>query len=158
MFGKKREHGELMPVGSIATMSPFEDLEHWFEDMMETPWMRRSLPKRWLAEEFPAVDIFDEGEELVLKAELPGLKKKDIEVKLVDNVVTISGERKKEEKVEEKDYFRLERASGSFLRSFRLPVEVKTDEIKATFKDGVLEVRLPKSEEAKNREFKVVVH
>ena len=159
MFGKKREHGEMVPAEAFRTMSPFEDFERWFEDVLGSPLSRKGLTKKWFGEElFPVADIFDDGANLVLKAELPGMAKEDIDVKLIDNVVTISGERKREEKVEEKDYYRVERSSGSFLRSFRLPVEVKQEEIAATFKDGVLEVKLPKTEEAKNREFKVTVH
>ena len=76
---------------------------------------------------------------------------------LTEDTVTISGEKKQEEKVEKKDYYRLERSYGTFTRSFRLPKEVQTDKAKATFKDGVLEVKVPKTEEAKKKEKKVPV-
>jgi HSP20 family protein len=101
--------------------------------------------------------LYEEKGEIVAKAELPGLTKEDIEVKITENVLTIKGEKKKEEEVKEKDYYRSERSYGSFMRSVELPREVQADKIKATFKNGILEVRLPVSEEAKKKEIKVKV-
>jgi len=105
----------------------------------------------------PTVDIFEDASDVVVKAELPGMKKEDIDVKLTEGVITISGEKKKEEKIEKKNYYRLERSFGSFSRSFNLPAEVQTDKAKAQFKDGILEVRVPKTEEAKQKEKKVSI-
>ena len=105
----------------------------------------------------PKVDIFEEGDNFVVKAEIPGIKKEEIEVNLTDDMVTISGEKKKEEKVEKKDYYRFERSFGSFSRSFRLPKDVQADKAKAIFKDGVLELKVPKTEEAKKKEKKVPI-
>ena len=159
MFGRKREHGEMVPTETIHAMSPFEGFERLFGDVFTNPMARMPLGNRWFGEAAePAVDIYEDGDNLVLKAEMPGMKREDIEIKLVDNVVTISGERKKEEKVEEKDYYRIERRSGSFFRSFRLPVDVKHEEIVAKFRNGMLELKLPKTDKAKNREFKVPIH
>lgn len=94
---------------------------------------------------------------MVVKAELPGMGKEEIEVTVSGDVVTIKGEKKKEEEVKEKDYYRRERSYGSFARSVQLPCEVKGDEIKANFKDGVLEIRCPKSEEAKKKSISVKI-
>jgi len=85
------------------------------------------------------------------------MSKDDIDVKVTDDFITISGEKKKEEKVEKKNYYRMERSYGSFTRSLRLPTEVQTEKATAKFKDGVLEVRIPKTEEAKKKEKKVLI-
>jgi HSP20 family protein len=92
-----------------------------------------------------------------VKAELPGMSKSDIEVTVSDSTLTLKGEKKKEEEVKEKEYYRCERAYGSFLRTVDLPAEVKAEGVKAIFKDGVLEIRLPKSEKAKQKEVRVQV-
>jgi HSP20 family protein len=102
-----------------------------------------------------SVDIFEEGDDIVVKAEIPGIAKEDLEVSVTDNTITISGEKKKEEKIEKKNYFRMERTYGSFTRSIPVPSEIEKDKIKAKFKDGVLEIRAPKTEEAKQQAKKV---
>jgi len=103
----------------------------------------------------PAVDIFDTAEAIILKAELPGLSPDDIDIEVDDNVLTIKGERRFEDKVEEGRYYRLERAYGQFSRSVTLPQGVKADEISATFDQGVLQVRVPKADEVKPRKISV---
>ncbi len=105
---------------------------------------------------FP-VDIKDTPDAVVVRAELPGLKKDDIKVTYRDNILTISGERKKEEKEEGVNYLRVERSYGAFSRSFSVDVPVKEDGIKARYQDGVLEVTLPKEEKAKKREFCITI-
>jgi HSP20 family protein len=159
----KKTSKELVKVEPAKAISPFEEIERRIEDFFRRPfsllgptwWPRLRLPE--IEEISPSVDIFEEGDDVVVKAELPGMKKEDIEVKLTDNTITISGEKKKEEKVEKKDYYRLERSYGSFCRAFSLPAEVQTDKAKAQFKDGILEVRIPKSEEAKKKEKKLMI-
>lgn len=101
--------------------------------------------------------MYEENNEVVVKAELPGMTKDDIEISLVDSTLTLKGEKKKEEEVKEKDFYRCEREYGSFLRTIDLPAEVKTDGAKATFKNGVLEIQLAKTEEAKRKPVKVAV-
>jgi HSP20 family protein len=86
------------------------------------------------------------------------MKKEDIDIELTEDVITLSGEKKKEEKVEKKNYYSIERSYGSFTRSFRLPADVKTDKADAQFKDGILEIKIPKTEEAKKRKIKVSVN
>lgn len=159
----KKTSKAIVKVEPSKALSPFEELERRIEDFFRRPfsifgptwWPRLRLPE--FEEITPSVDIFEEAEDVVVKAELPGMKKEDIEVKLTDNTITISGEKKKEEKVEKKDYYRLERSYGSFCRAFSLPAEVQTDKAKAQFKDGILEVRIPKSEEAKRKEKKLLI-
>jgi HSP20 family protein len=144
------------------------DVARWERDMermMDSFFDRRMRPwwpERWLrADEMeisaPAVDLFEEKDDIVVKAELPGIEKDNIEVNVADHHLTIKGEKKKEEEVKEENYYRCERSYGSFLRTIELPKDVKADKVKAAFKNGVLEVRLPKTEEAKAKEIKVKV-
>jgi HSP20 family protein len=159
----KKELKELVRVEPAKSLSPFEEMERRFEEFFRRPfsllsptWLPRlRMPE--LEELAPSVDILEEGGEVVIKAELPGIRKEDIDVKLTDNTITISGEKRKEEKVEKKNYYRMERSYGSFRRSFSLPSEVQTDKVKAQFKDGILEIRVPKTEEAKQKEKKVLI-
>ena len=97
----------------------------------------------------PAMDLYETDEALVLKAELPGFAKEDVHLELQDNTLTLKGKRKRELDVKEEQYHRVERAYGAFQRSFMLPALVDPDKAEATFKEGVLELRLPKAEEAK---------
>jgi HSP20 family protein len=101
--------------------------------------------RRWV----PATDLVEEGDHLVLRADLPGLTEDDVEIEVNDRVLTISGERKAEEKKEGEGYYRVERAFGSFSRSLTLPEGIDADEVSAEFDNGVLEVRIPKPEERK---------
>jgi HSP20 family protein len=103
----------------------------------------------------PAVDIFDASDAILLKAELPGLAADDIDIEVDDNVLTLKGERRFEDRVEEGRYYRLERAYGQFQRSVTLPQGVKPDEITASFDQGVLTVRVPKADEVKPRKIAV---
>jgi len=103
----------------------------------------------------PPVDIFDTSEAIVLRAELPGLSPDDIDIEIDDNVLTLKGERRFEETVEDGRYYRLERAYGHFQRSVTLPQGVKADQITADFDQGVLTVRVPKAEEVKPRKIAV---
>ncbi len=93
----------------------------------------------------------------MVKAEVPGIKKEDLEISILGNQLTIKGERKKEEEVKEKGYYYSERSYGALSRTVEIPKEVQADKVRATFKDGILEVRLPITEEAKRKEIKVKV-
>lgn len=122
------------------------------------------LDERWwpamgsdLQELSPDIDLYEDQNEIVVKAELPGMTKDDIQISLNDNILTIKGEKKKEEEDEGKDYYRSERVYGAFVRSLALPAEINPDKVRATFRNGVLEIRLPKSEQAKKKEIKVNV-
>jgi HSP20 family protein len=106
---------------------------------------------------FPAVDVYEDKDSLQVKAELPGLKKEDIEISLQDGYLTVSGERKEEKKQEGADVYRSERWVGRFQRSISLPCSVEAEKIKATYNEGVLTVTLPKAEEAKPKQIPISV-
>ena len=97
----------------------------------------------------PRVDVTEDNYNLYVHAEIPGVDKKDIKINVTGDILTISGEKKTEQRDEKKNYYRIERSYGSFSRSFTLPAEISVDKINAGFKDGVLHVTLPKTEEAK---------
>lgn len=105
----------------------------------------------------PVVDISETEEEITVAAEVPGIKKEDIKITIQDNVLTLSGEKNEEKEEKNKQYHRVERSFGSFQRSFSLPSSVSADKIKAKYKDGILVVVLPKSEESKPKEIQVKV-
>jgi len=100
----------------------------------------------------PAIDVYDSEDRLVVKAELPGIDKKDVKVSIDGDILSIKGENKKEQEVKEKDYYYRERAYGSFYRTLPLRVAVKKEKVKASYKDGILTIELPKSEEATSKE------
>ena len=105
----------------------------------------------------PSVDIFENDKEIVVKAELPGMSAKNIDLRLEDNVLTLRGERHFERETDEKNYHRIEREYGAFSRSFVLPAAVSDDQVSAEYKDGILKVVLPKHEERKPKSINVAV-
>ena len=105
----------------------------------------------------PVVDIFEQEGAIVLKAELPGVDPKDVDVRVENNVLTLRGERKLDTEVKKESYHRVERSYGGFGRSFTLPTAVDTEKIKAEYKDGVLRVTLPKRGEAKAKQISISV-
>jgi len=105
----------------------------------------------------PAVDIYETEHELVVKADLPDMDPQDLDIRVENNILTIRGERKFENKINEENYLRVERAYGSFSRSFSLANSVKSDAIKADYQNGVLTLSIPKREEAKPKQIKVNV-
>ena len=140
-------------------LSPFEEMERRFEDFFSQGWLR---PSRWdmpswmekmphFEDKMPKVDIIDRDSEVQVRAEIPGVDKKDLEVTTTENSVTIKGSTRHEEKEEEEDYYRCEISQGSFSRTVMLPCEVNNDKAKATFKDGMLELVMPKIEQSKRR-------
>ena len=154
--------GKSEPAGGLQKYSsPFEDMERMFNDFFQ----QRFFAPSWMPRiKFPdltdvstSIDMFEEGDALVIKAEIPGMKKEEISIDFAGDVVTISGEKKTEEKTERKDYYRVERSFGSFSRKLHLPVEIQVDKATASFKDGVLEIRMPKSEAAKKKTRKISV-
>ncbi|HTM10986.1 MAG TPA: Hsp20/alpha crystallin family protein [Verrucomicrobiae bacterium] len=143
----------------ITPWRPFQGLAAWesdFERTLEDFFGRRlagpfgGFP-RALGASAPAVDVYEEKDEVVAKAELPGLEKNDIEVNVIDHQLTIKGEKKQEREIEEKNFYRAERSYGAFFRTIELPAEVESDKAKAAFKNGVLEIHIPKTEEAKKK-------
>jgi HSP20 family protein len=110
-----------------------------------------------LADWEPLADITEDDKEYIIKAELPDVKKEDVKVTVENGVLTIAGERKFEKEEKKKKYHRVERAYGSFVRSFALPDLADADKVKAEFKDGMLTVHVPKSERAKAKQVDVKV-
>src|SRR5262245_24240389 len=103
----------------------------------------------------PPVDIFDTDSEIIVKAELPGMNAKDIDVRLENNVLTVKGKRKFEKETKEENYHRVERAYGTFSRSFSLPTAVTSDKVTAEYKNGILTIVLPKQEEIRPKPIKI---
>ncbi|HZV36677.1 MAG TPA: Hsp20/alpha crystallin family protein [Verrucomicrobiae bacterium] len=131
-----------------------DELDRLFENPFGD-WTRNSqLLSVWN----PAIDLFEDADTVTVKAELPGMKKEEIEVSLHDGMLSISGERKSEQKYEDAQTHRSERFVGVFQRSITLPAAVKGDQVKAQYKDGILTVTLPKAEEAKRKQIEVKVN
>lgn len=166
---KKGNGGPKKEVSSGAAPRVLSPLRAWERDIER---MLEDFPFRWprlrQLDEFrfprelriqpPTLDMYEEKNDVVVKVEMPGMAKDDIEITLSDSTLTLKGEKRKEEEIKEKDYYRCEREYGSFLRTVELPAEVKTEGAKAVFKNGVLEVRLRKSAEAKQKKIQLQVH
>jgi len=156
---KNKQTTDIVKQEAPGVLSPFSEMERMMEDFMRRPFSM--FPMMWpLAAKIeealsPAIDVFEEDNAVVVKAELPGMKKEDISVELIDGILKIAGEKKREEKVEKKNYYRTERSLGSFERRISLPAETQVDKAKASFKDGLLEIKIPKSEEAKKKQRKI---
>jgi len=143
---------------SITRFDPFRHLTAWQDQMNRLFDTVRFQPEEsTLTTWAPSVDIYETENELVLKADLPDINEKDIDVRIENNMLTIRGERKFEQKVKEENYLRIERSYGSFSRSFSLPATVNAEAIKAEYKNGVLTVAVPKRAEAKPKLVKVNV-
>lgn len=132
----------------------FNTLSSRLNRLLETP---REEEGDYLGSWSPVVDIYDKGNEVVIHAELPGMKKEDIDIRVENNILTIRGKKERKEEVKEEGYYRSERAYGTFSRSFSLPNTVDVKKIGAEYKDGVLSLTLPKAEEAKPRQIEVKV-
>ena len=133
------------PRGSLDIRDEINRLFGGF--LPDFPWRGDELEGAW----FPKVDISETKNDLVVTADLPGLKLDDVSIHIENDVLTLKGERKKEEEKEGTNYYRVERWSGKFTRSFALPDTVDANKVKATFKDGVLTVTLAKTEAAKGK-------
>jgi HSP20 family protein len=147
---------------AIVRFDPFREmasLQDRVNRMFADVYGRRDDDVMTRGEWMPPVDIYQtDGHELVLKAELPDLNRDDISIKVENNTLTISGQKKMDTAVQENQYHRIERTFGAFSRSFTLPAMVDTNAIGADYKNGVLTVRLPLREEAKPKQIQVQVH
>lgn len=165
-----REYGEHGDVPVSTSERPPESRGSWLEstrlpallddmERMVSELVRRPLaglgatPFRGLLSDLgtavgasPAVDVYESDGSIVVKAELPGLSRKDIEVKLIDNTLEITGEKKSEEKIDRRDYLKVERSYGKFSRTLRLPEGLDAEHVTANFVDGVLEINIPRIE------------
>lgn len=157
----KKAGGELEKATPSRWMSPFEEMERLMDEFFPRGWLRRwewpLVPElaRRMELRLPKVDVIDRDEEVVLRAEIPGVDKRDLDVSVSGNAVTIKGETRREEKEEKGDYHRCEISRGSFSRTVGLPAEVDASQAKASFKDGVLELILPKKAEAKRQTVRI---
>ncbi len=143
----------------LRKWDPFRELISMRDDMdrLFNTFFGRHLTEEAEGTWLPIVDIEEDNESFVVKAELPGLKKEDVKISVRGNLLTISGERKKEEETKNKTYHRVERLYGKFSRTISLPSEVDMSKIKAIYKDGILHITLPKLETMKPKEIEVEV-
>ncbi len=150
-FGRK---SEVAVSGADPFTTMRREMDRLFENLSrEFGW---PMPERAGAI-VPSIDVSETDSELKVEAELPGVDEKDVEVSVVDNVLTIRGEKKEEREEKKKDYHLVERSYGSFARSITLPFAVEPDQAKATFKNGVLTITLPKPPEVKEKLKKIPV-
>jgi HSP20 family protein len=130
-----------------------DELDRLFESPLSALTGGSQLLSGWT----PALDVFEDKDNVIVKAELPGMKKEEIEVSLHDGMLSIFGERKNESKFEDAEVYRAERFVGRFQRSVTLPTAVASDKVSAQYKDGILTISLPKTEEAKPKQIDVKV-
>lgn len=161
MSKREKQRGELARQDDPYEITPFREMERYLDDFFKHPfsmfgyplWRNRQQEREAIVS--PTVDIFEDGEQIVVRAELPGLSREDLNVDISDNRITISGEKKSGKEVNREDYHRIECSYGSFRRSFVLPENVVSEQAKATFRNGVLEIRMPQSEKSKKRRISI---
>ena len=146
---------------AVVRWDPFRDL-NILQDRMNRLFDDAGAGRAWRSDEpsatttwSPAVDIFETEAEIVVKAELPGMDRKDITLNLEKNVLTLKGERRFQKETKEDNYHRIERSYGGFSRSFSIPATVDDERINAEYKDGVLKILLPKKEQAKPKQIRI---
>jgi HSP20 family protein len=146
---------------TVVRWDPFRDLitlqdrmNRLFDESMRGA---RTTPDESTTSWSPAVDIYETENEVVLKAELPEVNQKDIDIQVENNTLTLRGERKFDETIKRENYHRIERPYGLFSRSFTLPNMVEQENIKAEYKDGILRIEMPKRDESKPKQIKVAV-
>jgi HSP20 family protein len=144
---------------AITRWSPFRDVVSVQDEMsrlFDDVFGQRPARVQWTDGIWnPSVDVTEDKDSVVVKAEMPGLNKDDVKISVQDSILTLKGEKKQEKEEKETDYHRIERSYGSFCRSFQLPTTVRADKIKANYKDGVLSIILPKTEEVKPKEIPI---
>lgn len=133
----------------------FDELEGFWNSLMGQPFPLAALSRgeSWI----PRVDVFEKEGDMVVQMDLPGMKKEDIELSLEQNTLLVRGERKTESETKEENFYRMERTAGSFYRAIPLPYEVSQKDVQAHFKDGVLEVRVPKPPEERPEAKRITV-
>ncbi len=141
------------PFNELSTMRREMD-SLWSRFFPEAPFFERYTTHEWL----PTIDLTETKDKLLIKADLPGLEAKDVDLSITGDLLTIRGEKKKEAETKDEHFFCVERYEGTFQRQIRLPAHVKTDKIDAKFDKGILTITLPKTEEAKKKEIKIKVH
>jgi len=138
----------------------WDEMDRFLEDFIGRNWLRpfgawgRPLTTE-LAPLLPKVDVLDRDDEVVVRAEVPGMEKDELDISISGNMLTLKGETRREEKEEKGDFYRCEMSRGAFARTLLLPAEVDEDKAKASLRDGVLELKLPKLEKSKRRAIKI---
>jgi HSP20 family protein len=143
---------ELSPFLGFGQLTSLRDE---IDRLFEAPMAELATTTRLLSGWTPVLDVYEDKENVIVKAELPGMKREEIEVSLHEGCLSISGERKAEEKHKDSEQYRSERYVGRFQRTVSLPTPVAGDKVKAQYKDGVLTITLPKTEEAKPRQIDI---
>ena len=146
---------------AITRWRPFRDIvsiqdemNRLFDDFFGRPLTR---PEWTEAAWCPCVDVSENKDNVIINTEIPGMSKDDVKVSVQDNILTLSGEKRQEKEEKDANYHRMERSYGSFSRSFTLPTSVQPNKVKATYKDGILRITLPKTEEVKPKEIPISV-
>ncbi len=137
---------------SLRTWDPTEEMERFFEDPLFANWpFFRAVWRRAPGEEMawaPAIEVYEKDNNFVVRAELPGVKKDDVDISITGDTLTIKGERKTSKEVKNEDYYRCESRYGSFSRSITMPAAVDSKKIDASYENGILEIHVPKAKEA----------
>ena len=147
------------PSGTLMDREPFRDIQTEVNRLFDSFFGRPTAAatgtgsRVWM----PVVDMYETNDDLVLNFELPGVREKDISLSITGDVLTVKGERLFNQQLNDNNYFHTERAHGKFERSIRLPMPVQAGRVRATYRDGVLEVSLPKAEEVRPKEIKIDV-
>ena len=153
--------GEVSKTEKTTALTPFEEMERLFDEFLPRAWMRpfgqwpRFGEMGVFEGKTPRVDVVDRESEVLVRAEVPGVEKDKLDVSISEHMLTISGSTSHEEEKEEGNYYRKETSRGEFYRSVRLPGNVDTEHVKASYKDGLLEVTLPKLEKEQRRKVAV---
>ena len=161
-MAKKSKETSPATQSEARGVSPFHEFDRFFDSVFDRGWMpmlRRDHPlwDRFAAFEtgMPKVDVIERDAKVVVRAEVPGFEREDLEVSVTDRSVTVKGEHRQEKKEEEGEYFRSEISTGSFSRTVPLPSDIDADKAAATFRNGVLELTLPKHKKANRRKVEV---
>jgi HSP20 family protein len=164
---ENKEHKDIVgkspDIESGRGLMAFDDLDRWFDDMLSRRWLnpfdvkfpRLSTMNFPLGMDMPKVDIIEADNEVKIQAALPGVRKEDLDVTLTNQTVTIKSSSKREEKEERGEYYRREISRGEFQRTVSLPAQVDSDKVQASFKDGILEIVLPKLEKTQRKSIEI---
>lgn len=162
-MAKEKEKPKVEKVAKTTALSPLEEVDRMFDEYFSRGWLhpfRMEWPTHRKLEmpfkgKTPNVNVIERDDEVIVKAELPGVEKKDLDISVTSSTVSIKGTTSHEEKEEKGDYYHCEISSGMYSRTLSLPAEVDDAKAKATFKDGMLEITLPKLKKEKRRSVKV---
>ena len=146
-------------MAELMVWRPIQELKKEMDRIWQDFFGKSLAPaEKWEGVEWiPAVDVSETEDAVIVKVDVPGVKPEDMEISLVDNVLVIKGEKKREEEEKKENFYKMERFYGSFMRSIQLPCEIEEDKIEASYKDGVLKIVLPKKPEEKKKVIKINV-